>query len=147
MISLIQRVREASVTVESEDHHARIGPGICVLLAVERGDTAEQADWTARKLANLRIFGDEDRKMNLSVLQTGGQVLLISQFTLAGDCSRGHRPSFDNAAPPEEGRRLYERVAQQLRDEHGLTVACGVFGGYMQVQLVNDGPVTVVLRA
>jgi D-tyrosyl-tRNA(Tyr) deacylase len=99
----------------------------------------------ARKLANLRIFPDEDRRMNRSVVETGGAVLLVSQFTLAGDCSRGNRPSFDAAAGPESGRALYERVGSRLRGEHGLPVKCGIFGAMMRVSLVNDGPVTLIV--
>ncbi len=146
MISVVQRVLQASVTVESEDYHAHIGPGLCVLLAVERGDADGTADWMANKLANLRVFPDDLQKMNLSVVQTGGDVLVVSQFTLVGNCAKGNRPSFEDAAPPDDGRRLYERVAQQLRTVHGLTVACGVFGGHMQVSLVNDGPVTLIVK-
>ena len=134
------------MTVEAEHYRAAIGKGLCVLLAVERGDDDSDADWMARKLANLRIFPDEHRHMNRSVLEIGGAVLLISQFTLAGDCTRGNRPSFDAAAEPEAGRLLYERVAQQLRSEQGLQVECGIFGAMMQVALVNDGPVTVIVR-
>ena len=146
MIVVVQRVREASVTVEAEGVSAGIGPGLCVLLAVERGDTEAPADWMARKLAHLRIFADERSRMNRSVKDIGGEVLLISQFTLAGDCARGHRPSFDNAAEPELGRRLYERVAEQLQSRHGVPVKTGVFGAMMQVGLVNDGPVTVIIQ-
>jgi D-tyrosyl-tRNA(Tyr) deacylase len=146
MIAVVQRVREASVSVEAEGYDARIGPGLCVLLAVERGDTEQPADWMANKLARLRIFADGQGRMNRSVLDTGGEVLLISQFTLAGDCSRGHRPSFDNAAEPRLGRHLYERVARRLAEEPGITVKTGIFGAMMQVSLVNDGPVTVILQ-
>ncbi len=146
MIAVVQRVREASVTVEAEGYRAEIGPGLCVLLAVERGDDEASADWMAKKLANLRILPDEARHMNRSVLEAGGSVLLVSQFTLAGDCSRGNRPSFDAAADPEAGRALYERVGARLRGEHGLPVEFGIFGAMMQVALVNDGPVTVIVR-
>ena len=150
MIAVVQRVREASVTAEPQDHHAahhaRIGQGLCVLLAVEQGDSEAPADWVARKLANLRIFPDDQRNMNRSVLDIGGEVLLISQFTLAGNCAKGNRPSFDGAAEPQLGRRLYERVAHQLRNEHGLPVASGVFGAMMNVSLVNEGPVTLIVR-
>jgi D-tyrosyl-tRNA(Tyr) deacylase len=146
VIAVVQRVREASVTVEADGYRAAIGRGLCVLLAVEAGDTERPADWMANKLARLRIFADEQGRMNRSVLDAGGQVLLISQFTLAGDCTRGHRPSFDNAAEPTLGRRLYERVGQRLSSEHGVTVRTGVFGAMMQVSLVNDGPVTVIVQ-
>jgi D-tyrosyl-tRNA(Tyr) deacylase len=146
VIAVVQRVREASVTVEDDGYRAGIGPGLCVLLAVEGGDTEQPADWIANKLARLRVFADEQGRMNRSVLDVGGEVLLISQFTLAGDCTRGHRPSFDNAADPQLGRRLYERVAQRLTQALGVAVKTGVFGAMMQVGLVNDGPVTVIVR-
>ncbi len=145
MICVVQRVRSASVAVEAEAYQAAIGRGLCVLLAVERGDTDAVADRMARKLAGLRIFPDEQGRMNLSVRDIGGQILLISQFTLAGDCDRGYRPSFDRAADPETGRRLYERVAETLRHEHGLPAACGIFGASMLLSIENDGPVTVIL--
>ena len=146
MIAVVQRVSEASVTVEAEGFCAAIGAGLCVLLGVEKGDTEAHADWVAKKLAHLRIFRDEQKNMNRSVLDVGGKVLLVSQFTLAGDCTRGNRPSFGGAADPEQGKRHYERVAQQLRTQHELTVECGIFGAMMKVSLVNDGPVTLVIR-
>lgn len=146
MIAVVQRVLEAAVTVESDGYRAGIGPGLCVLLAVEKGDSEADADWMARKLANLRVFADDHRPMNRSIIDVEGEVLLVSQFTLAGDCHKGNRPGFDAAAAPELGLALYERVAQQLRAEHDLKVACGVFGAMMQVSLVNDGPVTLIVR-
>jgi len=146
VIAVVQRVREASVSVEEDGYSAAIGQGLCVLLAVEGGDTEQPADWMANKLARLRIFADERDRMNRSVLEVGGEVLLISQFTLAGDCARGHRPSFEKAAEPQLGRELYERVAKRLAAEHGVVVKTGVFGAMMQVSLVNDGPVTVILH-
>ncbi|HRQ75067.1 MAG TPA: D-aminoacyl-tRNA deacylase [Phycisphaerales bacterium] len=149
MIAVVQRVSEASVTVASEGYHAALPGdmgGLCVLLGVEQGDTAADATWMAGKLARLRIFRDEDDKMNRSVLDIGGGILLVSQFTLAGDCSKGNRPSFVNAAPPEEGRSLYDEVARRLREDHAVPVATGVFGAMMQVGLINDGPVTLIVR-
>ncbi len=146
MIAVVQRVLEASVSVEAEGYRAGIGPGLCVLLAVERGDGEAEAVWMARKLAKLRVFADEHRSMNRSVRETGGEVLLVSQFTLAADCIKGNRPSFDAAAAPEQARILVDRVAHQLRTEHDLTVACGVFGAMMQITLINDGPVTLIVR-
>jgi D-tyrosyl-tRNA(Tyr) deacylase len=146
MIAVVQRVSEASVTVESDGYRETIGRGLCVLLAVERGDTEPVVEWMANKLANLRIFADEAGKMNRSALDVGGAVLLISQFTLAGDCTRGHRPSFERAADPDLGRRLYEQVAERLAAEFGVAVRTGIFGAKMQVSLVNDGPVTVILH-
>lgn len=146
MIAVLQRVREASVTVEAIGHHAHIGRGLCVLLAIERGDTEQQADWMANKLAQLRIFPDQQEKMNRSVADIGGEVLLISQFTLVGECAKGNRPSFAKAAEPDLGRRLYERVARRMVSEHGLPVATGVFGAMMLLNLINDGPVTLIVR-
>ena len=147
MLALVQRVSHAAVTVEAQGHRAEIGLGLCVLLGVEKGDDEPAADWMARKLAALRIFPDDHRNMNRSVLDVGGAVLLVSQFTLAGDCSRGNRPSFDGAAEPDLGRALYERVAGQLREAHGLHVGCGIFGAMMRVELINEGPVTVMVRS
>lgn len=147
MISVVQRVLEASVTVDAQHYHAAIGPGLCILLGVERGDTEADAAWMAGKLARLRIFRDEQDKMNRSVQDIAGEALVISQFTLAGDCAKGNRPSFVNAAEPELGERLYEDVCRRLRDEHGLPVKTGIFGAAMRVQLVNDGPVTMILRS
>ena len=134
------------MTVEDPAYKASIGKGLCVLLGVEKGDDEAAADWMARKLANLRIFPDEQRNMNRSVLDTNGNVLLVSQFTLAGDCTKGNRPGFDRAAGPELGRRLYERVAHELRRTHDIDVACGVFGAMMRLSLVNEGPVTVIVN-
>ena len=145
MIAVVQRVSEASVTIENKTH-ARIGAGLCALLAVQRGDSETPADWMARKLANLRLFADDHRNMNCSVRDIDGEILLVSQFTLAGDCTKGNRPSFDGAADPEVGRRLFDHVAHQLRSEHGLPVSVGVFGAMMQVSLVNEGPVTLIVN-
>jgi D-tyrosyl-tRNA(Tyr) deacylase len=146
MIAVVQRVTRASVTVAEADHHASIGPGLCVLLGVEVGDTQREAAWIAGKLARLRIFRDDDGKMNRSVQDVGGAMLVVSQFTLAGDCSKGNRPSFVKAAAPELGERLYEVVCRELRAAYGLEVKQGVFGGMMDVELVNDGPVTLIVR-
>lgn len=146
MISVVQRVAQAAVTVAETGYHASIGPGLCVLLGVEQGDGEAEAAWMAGKLARLRIFRDDEDKMNRSVQDVRGEVLLVSQFTLAGDCSRGNRPSFAHAASPELGRRLYELVADLLQREHGLVVRTGVFGAMMRVDIANDGPVTIILR-
>ena len=116
------------------------------MLGVQRGDTEQQADWMARKLALLRIFPDEHKNMNRSVTDIGGEVLLVSQFTLAGDASKGNRPSFVGAADPELGRALYGRVAEVVHQEYGVAVRTGVFGAMMVLSVVNDGPVTVVLK-
>jgi len=145
MIAVVQRVSEASVTVAGHEH-GRIGAGLCVLLGVERGDAVGQADWIAGKLARLRIFRDAEDRMNRSVQDVSGSVLVVSQFTLAGDCAKGNRPSFIRAADPPVGEALYERVIQQLADVHALPVQTGVFGAMMDVQLVNDGPVTMIIQ-
>jgi D-aminoacyl-tRNA deacylase len=143
--AVIQRVTEAEVKVAGE-RSGRIGRGILVLLGVEKGDREPDADWLSEKICNLRIFEDDAGKMNLSVLETGGELLVVSQFTLAGNCAKGRRPSFDSAAPPEEANRLYEYFAVRLR-ESGLPVETGVFQAMMQVSLVNDGPVTFILES
>ena len=145
MIAVVQRVIQASVDVEATGHHASIGDGLCILLGVEAGDTDEEARWIAGKIARLRIFRDDRHDMNRSVEDVGGEVLVVSQFTLAADTSRGRRPSFVRAAAPELAESLYERFAQRLRDR-GLGVATGTFQAMMQVELVNDGPVTILLE-
>jgi D-aminoacyl-tRNA deacylase len=138
--ALVQRVSEASVTVEGNEV-SRIGPGLLVLLGVRRGDTGAEADRIAAKLLALRIFEDADGKMNLSVQDAGGEILCVSQFTLYGDARKGNRPSFVDAAPPEQAQPLYERVRAALGAEGGA------FGAHMRVALVNDGPVTLLLEA
>ncbi|WP_075579839.1 MULTISPECIES: D-aminoacyl-tRNA deacylase [Acidaminococcus] len=143
MRAVVQRVSAASVTVEGRKV-GTIGPGLLVLLGVARGDTEKDGEYLAEKLAGLRIFEDEEEKMNRSVAQIGGSILLVSQFTLYGDVRHGRRPSFTQAAPPEEANRLYEDLAQKLRDK-GLTVETGQFQAHMEVSLVNDGPVTILL--
>ena len=119
----------------------QIGPGLLVLLGIRRGDTEEQADKLARKLLALRIFEDDDGRMNRSVTDNDGEILCVSQFTLYGDARKGNRPSFVDAAPPEEAEPLYERVRRALHDAPG-----GRFGAHMEVELVNDGPVTLVVE-
>lgn len=144
MKAVIQRVTSASVTVEGKIA-GQIGVGIMALLGVEKGDTEAQADWLAEKIANLRIFSDQDGKMNLSLHDIGGALLVVSQFTLAGNCAKGKRPSFDTAAPAAEGKRLYEYFVDVAK-RTGLTVETGIFQADMQVALVNDGPVTFILE-
>ncbi len=144
MISLLQRVREARVEVAGQTIGA-IGAGLLVLVCAERGDTQAEADKLLAKLLKLRIFNDEAGKMNRSVQDTQGGLLLVSQFTLAADVSGGNRPSFKQAAAPDEGRRLYDYFVAQARAAHA-DVATGEFAADMQVHLVNDGPVTVPLR-
>ena len=146
MISVVQRVSSASVTVQSPAYFADISCGLCVLLGIEEGDDHEQATWMASKLASLRIFQDTDGKMNRSVIDVQGEILLISQFTLAGDCSAGNRPSFIAAADPSIAEPLVDFVGEALVKNHGVLVSNGVFGATMQVSIVNEGPVTLVIK-
>ncbi len=141
MRALIQRVSEASVTVDGE-MIGEIGAGQLILVCAMQGDTTANADALAAKISKLRIFPDRDGKMNRSLLDIGGAALVVSQFTLAADTSRGNRPGFSTAAPPDEGRALYEHFADQMRG-HGINTATGRFGADMAVHLVNDGPVTI----
>jgi D-aminoacyl-tRNA deacylase len=143
MRSVVQRVARGAVRVDRQVV-GEIGHGLLVLLGVAAGDTETDARWTADKLAQLRIFEDEAGKMNRSVQDVGGGVLLVSQFTLLGDARKGNRPSFVGAAPPGEANALYESVAALLR-ARGLPVAQGVFRAHMEVESVNDGPVTLIL--
>ena len=140
----MQRVSSARAEVDGEAVGA-IDGGFLVLLGVARGDGEGEAVWLAEKVAGLRVFEDEAGKMNLSLQDTGGSVLVVSQFTLLGDCRRGRRPSFTEAAPPEEADRLYRRFVARLR-EVGLKVETGVFQAHMAVSLVNEGPVTLVVE-
>lgn len=143
MRAVIQRVRRAQVTVEGRVV-GQIGSGLMVLLGIGKGDTAEAASFLAEKTANLRIFDDAGGKMNLSLLESGGAALVVSQFTLYGDVRRGRRPGFQRAAPPEEAKELYENYAARLRS-FGVPVETGVFQAHMVVELENDGPVTILL--
>jgi D-tyrosyl-tRNA(Tyr) deacylase len=140
---VVQRVAEARVSGDGEPL-GRVSAGLCVLLGVAGTDTEAQAVKMAARLAKLRIFPDEEGRFDRSVRDVGGQILLVSQFTLIADTSAGNRPSFSGAARPEQAEPLYERVAAELR-ALGLDVATGRFGAHMQVELVNDGPVTIVL--
>lgn len=140
---VIQRVSEASVTVDQKTVGA-IGQGLMVLLGVAQGDTSQEAKSLAEKTAGLRIFEDDAGKMNRSVEEIGGSLLVVSQFTLLGDCRKGRRPGFTDAAPPELADQLYEEYVATLRSR-GVNVATGVFRADMQVALVNDGPVTMLL--
>lgn len=144
MIALIQRVREASVSVDDETV-GRIGQGLLVFLGVEKGDHLEQASKLAERVINYRVFEDSDGKMNLSVKDVGGQILVVSQFTLAADTRKGRRPSFSSAAEPALGESLYQAYLYASRKLLG-EVASGRFGANMQVSLVNDGPVTFILQ-
>lgn len=145
MKSVIQRVTQASVTVDNQVI-GQIGRGILVLFGVEKSDDESQLDYHIGKLLRLRIFADENGKMNRSIQDIGGELLIVSQFTLAGDCRKGNRPGFDNAMPPAEAEQMYNRFVDRLRLESGLTVETGAFGAMMQVSLVNDGPVTFLLE-
>ena len=143
MRAVIQRVAEARVFVEDQIV-GQIGPGLCVLVGVGAADRETNADALADKIAKLRIFEDHQGKMNRSALDSGGALLVVSQFTLYGDCRKGNRPSFTHAAPPEQAERLYQYFSARLRDQ-GLKVANGQFQAHMRVALVNDGPVTLIL--
>lgn len=145
MRAVVQRVSEASVTVEGEVV-GRIGSGLMVLLGVAAGDAEAEARWMADKLVGLRIFEDDQGKMNRSLLDTGGGMLVVSQFTLLGDTRKGKRPSFIGAAPPEEANALYEHFCDLVR-EAGVEVATGRFRTEMRVALVNEGPVTLVVES
>ena len=145
MIALIQRVSRASVTVEGEVT-GEIGPGLLVLLGVEKDDDEQKANRLCERVLGYRIFSDSEGKMNLNVRQSGGSVLVVSQFTLAADTTRGLRPGFSTAAEPELARRLYERMLEVLRERH-RPVVCGEFGANMQVSLCNDGLVTFLLQS
>jgi D-aminoacyl-tRNA deacylase len=145
MRAVIQRVTRSGVQVGGEQV-ARISAGLLVLLGVADGDATPQADYLADKIVNLRVFEDQDGKMNRSLLDTGGEMLVVSQFTLLGDCRKGRRPSFTGAAQPEEASRLYEYFVDRVRSL-GIRVQTGRFGAMMQVDLTNDGPVTFVLES
>jgi D-tyrosyl-tRNA(Tyr) deacylase len=145
MRAVVQRVRHARVLV-GEEVVGEIGSGLLVLLGVTHQDTAQNARWLAEKIASLRIFEDADGKMNLGLIEIQGAVLVVSQFTLYGDCRKGRRPSFIDAAPPEVAIPQYEAFILALRAE-GIATATGRFGAMMQVELVNDGPVTLLVES
>jgi D-tyrosyl-tRNA(Tyr) deacylase len=145
MRAVVQRVSESSVSVEGRIVGA-IGKGLLVLLGVARGDDPSAAEYLAEKIANLRIFEDDNGKMNRSLLEIRGEMLVVSQFTLLGDCRKGRRPSFIQAAPPEMADRLYLQLVEAVRKK-GLRVETGKFQAMMAVKLINDGPVTLVLES
>ena len=145
MRAVVQRVTSAKVEVDGAVC-GEIGSGVLVLLGVAKGDTTAEADFLAAKITQLRIFSDPQGKMNLSLVDTGGALLAVSQFTLYGDCRKGRRPSFDAAAPPEDARALYEYFVAAVRAT-GVHVATGVFQADMAVTLVNDGPVTLIVES
>lgn len=141
---VIQRVRAASVTVRGETISS-IGPGLCLLVGVGPGDSSEDVRAAVDKIIGLRIFADDEDKMNLSVTDVGGEVLVVSQFTLYGDVRKGRRPSFTGAAPPGKAEPLVDEMVQRFED-NGLVVGSGVFGAQMEVGIINDGPVTIILE-
>ena len=144
MRAVIQRVQGAQITIDRKEVRT-IGPGLAVFLGVMRGDTERQADFLAEKIRELRIFTDENGKMNLSLMDTGGEMLVVSNFTLSTDCKKGRRPSFDMAAPPEEAKDLYLRFVEQVKASGVKKVETGEFGAHMDVLVQNDGPVTIII--
>ena len=145
MRAVLQRVEESSVTV-NDKIIGEIGSGLLVLLGVDREDEIKDADYLADKIPNLRIFEDETAKMNRSLLETGGEMLVVSQFTLLGNCRKGRRPSFTNAAGPDKAKELYEYFASQVKLK-GVKVKTGQFRAVMSVSLINDGPVTLIVES
>ena len=141
---LVQRVKKSNVTVEGKKV-GEISKGFLVLCGITHTDTEKEADYLAKKLCNLRVFEDENEKMNLSIKDINGELLIVSQFTLYADCSSGNRPSFTNAAKPDIAEKLYEYFIEQCKS-YGLKVEKGIFGANMQISLINDGPVTILLE-
>lgn len=141
---VLQRVKQASVTINNK-LYSEINKGILILIGIEKGDNEAAVQKLAQKVSKLRIFADDNDKMNLSILDVKGEILVVSQFTLAGDCKKGTRPSFDKSAPPNEANRLYEMFIDELK-ELSLPVKTGVFAAMMDVCLINDGPVTFILE-
>ncbi|MBQ9245216.1 D-tyrosyl-tRNA(Tyr) deacylase [bacterium] len=142
---VVQKVKKASVSIDNE-LYSSIKQGYLVLFGAEKGDTINQADWMANKLSVLRCFPDENGKMNLSVKDVQGEMLVVSQFTLCTDIRKGTRPSFDNAMSPKEAKEMYEYFISKLQ-ENNIPIKTGVFGAHMEVNLLNDGPVTFVIQA
>ncbi|GAA5120101.1 D-tyrosyl-tRNA(Tyr) deacylase [Luteolibacter yonseiensis] len=144
MRAILQRVLEASVTVDNQ-LISSIGPGLLILLGVEEGDTAEDVSWLSGKVARMRIFSDEEGKMNQSVADTGGEIIVVSQFTLHASTKKGNRPSFLKSAAPLVSEPLYEKFCEAVSRETGKPVGRGIFGADMKVALINDGPVTIFI--
>ena len=141
---LIQRVKKASVTIENE-LFSSINKGILAFVGIEKGDTQEHVEKAAKKIANLRIFPDENDKMNLSIIDVQGEMLVVSQFTLCGDCKKGTRPSFDKSAPPDIANQLYENFIKEIQ-KYNIKTQTGKFAAMMDVELINDGPVTFMVE-
>lgn len=144
MKAVVQRVKNASVTIDGE-LYSSINKGMLILFCVEKGDSEENLEWMKNKILSLRIFEDEKNKMNRSVIDIQGDILVVSQFTLAADCKKGTRPGFDNAENPDRAKAMYEKFTKDLK-KSGLNVKTGVFAAMMDVSLCNDGPVTFVLN-
>ena len=142
---VVQRVKNPKVDVEGKTV-GKIDKGFLVLLGVTNGDTKEQADYLVKKLCKLRVFTDENDKMNLDIKQVGGKLLIVSQFTLYANCKDGNRPSFTDAARPEEAEELYEYFCNECQEKYGIEVEKGIFGAHMEVSLLNDGPVTIIIE-
>lgn len=148
MRAVVQRVSEGSVTIEKPKHYAEIRKGMVILLGVKEGDTEEDINFVADKCTNLRIFEDENQKMNLSLKDIDGEVLVISQFTLYGDTRKGNRPSFTDAARPEVAEAMFEKFIQRMKNNFGdEKVKCGIFGAMMLIKIFNDGPVTIIVES
>ena len=148
MRALVQRVSEGGVFIENENYSANIKRGIVLLLGIKTGDTIDDVNYVADKCCNLRIFEDENDKMNLSIRDIKGEILIISQFTLYGDTSRGNRPGFIDAAKPDEAIPLYEKFIKRLKENIGENkVKTGLFGAMMQVRIINEGPVTLMVES
>ncbi|MBU1182563.1 MAG: D-tyrosyl-tRNA(Tyr) deacylase [Proteobacteria bacterium] len=145
MRAVVQRVKESSLSVDGKII-GKIGAGLLVLIGIAKKDTISDIDFIADKILNLRIFEDENKKMNMSVLDIGGEILVVSQFTLLGDCRKGRRPSFIDAAEPEKANELYEKFVEKIRGR-GVKVKTGIFRAMMDVSLVNDGPVTLIVES
>ncbi len=141
---LIQRVKKASVTIENK-LYSSINKGILALVGIEKGDTQEQVEKAAKKITNLRIFPDENDKMNRSLIDIQGEMLIVSQFTLCGDCKKGTRPSFDKSAPPDIANQLYESFIKEIQN-YNIKTQTGKFAAMMDVELINDGPVTFMIE-
>lgn len=148
MRALVQRVSEGGVYIAEENYNAEIGQGLVILLGIKEGDTEEETIYTADKCCNLRIFEDSEEKMNLSLKDVNGEVLIISQFTLYGETAKGNRPNFTSAAKPDEAIPLYELFVKRIEETIGKQrVKTGIFGAMMQVKIMNDGPVTVLVES